>query len=331
MKDKAFHEYFNIDKIRDLAKHNQIATYENRPEDLKFHQVSIELERKCNLACQGCFAHMDRDNTYQKLDFDEIIQTIDFAKNRGATLLVLAGAGEPTLDNNFKEIVQYTYNKSMSTILFTNGTTLDESLAHFIFDHDVSVVVKKYAVDDKKHDFLIGKEGLSIKMQQGFDTLLNVKQERKQIGEKVSGVAIDCYISKNNIDDVKEVLRFSRINKVDPHIDAFITSNNDDLSSLSLNQNELNDLLEELKEIDSLEYGIDTTLHPGSRVYGVHPCMKNKVNFSVLTNGDVRDCVCGDHLLGNIRENSLDEIFNTVNAELHNTTCCCSLNYQPNI
>lgn len=44
-------------------------------------------------------------------------------------------------------------------------------LANFLFDHDVSFVVKKYAMDHQKHDYLLGKPGMRVVMQNGLKTL----------------------------------------------------------------------------------------------------------------------------------------------------------------
>ena len=329
MRESAFKEYYNTKQIKRIADYNADISSGQRRGNLAFHYIFIDMERRCNLSCRGCFVHLDRNKSYQKLDFQEITNTIDFASDRGSVLLVLAGAGEPTLDAHLMETVAYAYDRSMSVLLFTNGTTMTSDFANSLFDHDVSFVVKKYAMDHQKHDYLLGKPGMSVVIHNGLKTLMNVKKQRIKANKKVSDVAIDCYVSKENITDVEGVLQFCRKNNLIPHIDSFVTFNNGDMKSLSPSQEDLSNLFDKLQEIDSRCYGIDTHLWEGSRVYGESLCLKNKVSFSVRTNGDVYDCVSGKNKFGNIRQNTLENIFSKVDKNIYNSICLCSQGYQP--
>lgn len=328
--------YIDNEGIFGLALYNSEVTSGKRQGQLKFKYVFVDLARRCNLNCRGCFESLDRNRSYEKLDFSEIKDTVDFAYDREVRTVIIAGAGEPTLDEDFSKVVRYIHKKEMSTLLFTNGTTLDEKLSNFLFDNNVSPIVKKFAMDHEKHDYLIGKKGMSEKMQGGLDTLRRVKGQREAVGKLTSDIALYCYISRENTNDIKDVLRYCRDNSLTPHMEAFITSNQCAESiKLAPSQEELNEMFDALAKIDKDEYGIETELKSGARVYGGDLCMKNKVIFSVRTNGDIYECVSGHNKFGNIRENTLEEIFDLSNpkvkefySDINCHLCDCSLGYK---
>ena len=121
-------------------------------------------------------------------------------------------------------------------------------------------------------------------------------------------------ISKENIGDIPNVLRYCRNNELVPYIEAFITTGQATTASqLAPSQEEFNQLFELLAKIDSDEYRILTPLKTGARVYGSEPCMKGKVGFAVHTDGNVLECVSGMYIFGNMRDKSLREIFDLNN------------------
>ena len=167
--------HIDYEGIMQTAKYNFEAASGRKEGKLRFHHAFVDMERICNLACHGCFQFMDRDRTRKKLSYEEIKYIIDFAKEREADIIIIAGAGEPTLDPDFKKIVDYIKSKEMLSVVFTNGSTLDEELANFLFDHAVSPIIKKFAVDFEKQDYLIGRQGISKRMQRGLEILLKIK------------------------------------------------------------------------------------------------------------------------------------------------------------
>lgn len=337
MAKTAFQRYTDQERILQLALHNFKVASERKEGEIRFNHVFIDLERRCNLACRGCYQLMDRDRTRMKLDYDEVTETIDFAHKRGARVIIIAGAGEPTLDEDFRRIIKYIHQKQMYPVIFTNGSTLNTELANFLFDHRVSPIIKKFSMHFEKQDYLIGRKGMSRKMQKGLKTLKEVKEERDVAGKPISEIIIESYISKENIKDIEEILRYCRWNGLIPYLEAFITRGQDEETlKFTPSQKQLNDLFEKLARIDKEEFGIVTLLKQGAPVYGGAPCNKGKVSFAVHVDGSVYECVSGSHKFGNIREEKLENIFSLENnlevKEFHSSTryCgACSLNYQP--
>ena len=93
-------QYTNQEKIIQVAAHNLEIASELRDGELQFTHVFVDLERICNLACHGCFKLMNTDRTQMKLDYEEVKNIVDFGQEREAGVIVIAGAGEPTLDKH---------------------------------------------------------------------------------------------------------------------------------------------------------------------------------------------------------------------------------------
>ncbi len=337
IKETGLEQYTDQEEIIEVAKHNFEVASRIKEGEIQFNHAFVDLEGVCNLACHGCFKFIDRDKTRRKLSYKEITDAIDFAQERKARVIVIAGAGEPTLDSDFRRIIEYIHKNRLSPVVFTNGSTLNEDLSNFLFDNNVSLIVKKFAVDYEKQNYLIGRQGMSKKMQMGLETLIKVKKQREEEEKPISNIAIECYVSRENIPDIPHVLRYCRNNELVPYIEAFITTGQTTttISKLIPSQQQLNDMFEQLAQIDREEYNIPTPLMLGTRVYGREPCMKGKAGFAVHTDGTVLECVSGRYLFGNIRNKSLKEIFDLNNPRTRDfysssqcLGCKCSDNYR---
>jgi len=324
-----FEEYKNKKKNLEVVRHNAQVCLDSNGE-VRFNHVFIDLARICNLKCHGCFKHLDKERNGERIAYKEVQQVLDFAYERGARVLVIAGAGEPTMDPDFKRIIEYTNERGMSSAVFTNGTTLNENLSDFIFGHNVTLVIKRFSVDEGKHDFLVGVNGASQAMLKGLEALVQVKQRRERQGRQCHEIVIESYISQENLEDLPGLLRYCRRMGFVPYFEAFISNGN---KHLEPSQTQLTSVFEELARIDREEFGIDTKLKEGARVYGQSKCISGRAGFAVNVYGDVYECVSGKHRFGNIRKNTLPDIFSTGNQNIRDfylnpcDGCNCSRAY----
>ncbi|HJX50041.1 hypothetical protein A3K73_00550 [Candidatus Pacearchaeota archaeon RBG_13_36_9] len=317
MEKTSFQKYTDQERISQLVRHNFDVASGVKSGEIQFNHAFIDLERICNLSCHGCFEHMNTDRTKTKLTYKEVMDITDFAYERGAQVIVIAGAGEPTLDSDFERIIEYIYQKRMGSVVFTNGSKLDEKLSNFLFDNNVSILVKQFSMDFDKQDFIIGRVGMSKKMREGLETLMKVKKEREKTGRKTSEVGVESYISLENIEEISEILRYCRRNKLIPYLESFIIRGQDkEITKLAPTQEQLNRLFQELAKIDKEECGIQTPLKVGSPKYGGGPCIRGKASFAVHTDGSVYECISGSHEFGNIRKQSLGGILTPENPKV---------------
>lgn len=165
-------------------------------------------------------------------------------------------------------------------------------------------------------------------MEYGLNVLLEAGYKEPRIG-------IDTYIIKSNYNDIPNLLRFCRQNKILPYFESFLLPNfskRKELEHEIISDKEITKLFDKLKEIDEKEFGIKTKLHEGQRIYcssfnqefespicdinGIKTCSRPFSVFSVVNNGDVRFCVVHYKTIGNIKEKSLEEILSVNNPKL---------------
>ncbi|MCD6586888.1 MAG: radical SAM protein [Desulfobacteraceae bacterium] len=85
--------------------------------------INLDLTTACNFSCPHC-VDSEITNTGESLDIEEIKQSLDTLKSRGLLSVILLGGGEPTLYNEFAEIVRYIKNKGLQLGIVTNGSKL---------------------------------------------------------------------------------------------------------------------------------------------------------------------------------------------------------------
>ncbi|MBI4305128.1 MAG: radical SAM protein, partial [Chloroflexi bacterium] len=90
--------------------------------------VVWNITRRCNLHCAHCYSD-SHDRAYDgELNLDECHRVIDDLAKFQIPALLLSG-GEPTTRRDLVDIVEYASAKGLKTVLSTNGTLLNFSLA----------------------------------------------------------------------------------------------------------------------------------------------------------------------------------------------------------
>jgi MoaA/NifB/PqqE/SkfB family radical SAM enzyme len=112
MNKTSHQKYTNQERISQIVCHNFSVASGVKKGEILFNHAFVDLERICNLSCHGCFEHLNTDSTRTKLKYEEVTHLIDFAREREAEVILIAGAGEPTLDSDFKRIIEYIYIKA---------------------------------------------------------------------------------------------------------------------------------------------------------------------------------------------------------------------------
>ena len=100
--------------------------------------LHMRLLENCNLKCKHCYS-LERERT-EIMDFDMYTECIDiYSKNvkiRGFDIekRVMLSGGEPFLHPNFKEMLDYAYNKKDITLIsiLTNGILVPEFITFLV-------------------------------------------------------------------------------------------------------------------------------------------------------------------------------------------------------
>lgn len=158
--------------------------------------LQIEPTRKCNLNCKICMRRNlnDMDSTLSLDDFKKILKSGNF-RYAG-----LHGWGEPLLNPNLFQMIEYAESEGVHTNLTTNGTLIGEHIER-VFSSGLREIA--FGVFDNQ--FL-----LSILPQ-----VKDLIRERDSHGLKLPGIYMDITIYKGNLDRIPDLLALAAESEVD--------------------------------------------------------------------------------------------------------------------
>ena len=88
---------------------------------------------RCNLKCVHCYAKANQDLANQEMSTLEAKAMIVDLAQYGAPVLLMSG-GEPLVRKDAIELIGYARDKGMRPVLSTNGTLIDQTIAHELKD-----------------------------------------------------------------------------------------------------------------------------------------------------------------------------------------------------
>jgi MoaA/NifB/PqqE/SkfB family radical SAM enzyme len=187
---------------------------------------SIDLSNKCNLNCPYCYVE-DKDSLRKtrhndELNFNQIINVIDELHSCGARTINIVGAGEPTIDTDFEEIIEHINTKKIKIVLFTNGIRLfnETTLVKFLQKNNVSVVIKYNSSKPDIQDLLVGRQGYTLKRDATLEMLIDLGFN----SHYPTKLGIDVIVNKGNFKEVPQILKWCRENNIFPIIGGYIPS-----------------------------------------------------------------------------------------------------------
>jgi len=286
---------------------------------LRFDKVAVFLNAGCNLDCAGCYVKAVPDEK-AALSFDQIRTALEFGQARGARFFVIPGYGEPLLDANLWPALELARKLGLESIVYTNGALIDRDAAQRLKQLDVTLLAKRNSLDVTTQDALVRRAGASAMMARGLDELMAA-------GFQSPTLALESYVIRPILEDLKDVLRFCRERNLLPYFEAFENSSPEiaaDIGCSLMTSEELTRFFDELAAIDRDEFGLDIQIPDGSRVYcftdgapaqeplisvnGKPCCDRIFSTFCLAHTGAVGFCVNHRKCVGNINESSLAEI-----------------------
>jgi len=261
--------------------------------------MEIEFSLRCNFNCPYCYVPHP-DYFENELTRQEIRDVILQAKALGVRKIIILG-GEPTIYPHIKEVVKFIIDQEMDVELFTNGSGVDADLAGFFHSLGVRVVLKMNTFNAELQDKMSGKKGAYDIIHQALEHLQDAGYPSDD-----AFMAISTVICAPNIEELPGLWRWLRDRQIAPYFEMITPQANAlDNEWLFVDSERVHTLFQELARIDREHYGIEWDPQPplvGNR------CMRHLFSCLVTSKGDVTPCVGIDLALGNVRENSLEEI-----------------------
>jgi radical SAM protein with 4Fe4S-binding SPASM domain len=245
----------------------------------------VETTAKCNLYCPMC----PRETHKQpKADMsDAVFETLVRQSGETAEHMMLIGLGEPFMDPKIFERIEFCHRHSVSTLLSTNGTFLDERVAARLLDSPLEQITLSFD-GASKDTFEFYRKGAKFeKVRNNFVRFAEMKRARRSNMQ----VVVQMVRMERNAGEVPAFVHFwSRV----PGIDQ-----------VRIKADETN-----LMRPDAGHAPQDWT----------HPCHYLwRGPLYVKQNGDVYPCCQSYQLdgapIGNIGEQPLDQIWNSGEME----------------
>jgi len=275
---------------------------------------SLDLSNPCNLNCPYCF--IEEKNSSRKtrkpneLSCAELIAVVEDFARAGAKTVNIVGAGEPTIDPAFQQIVSTIHMAGMIPVVFTNGIQIanDHTLATFLYASNATVVLKYNALDHHIQDLVAGRKGYPEKRNRALEALL----DHGFNAHSPTRLALDVMAFKGNLADIPEIHRKCRRANLFPIIGDFIptgrtesghfvgfasvTTLEDSERTLvaqcldPLSPTERADLFSTLLRIDENEFEITRSLPESAAYYGGGSCTQI-LGVYVDIQGNIWPCV----------------------------------------
>jgi radical SAM protein with 4Fe4S-binding SPASM domain len=160
---------------------------------------TIELTRRCPLACAHCYNNLpmdDRQARRTELSYEEHCRILDEIADAGCLWLLYSG-GEIFARGDFLEIYTYAKKKGLLITLFTNGTMITPKIADYLLEwRPFSIEVTLYGHTKGTYERLTGIPGSYEKCMRGIRLL-----KERNLPLKLKSVAVS--INKHEIWDMQ--------------------------------------------------------------------------------------------------------------------------------
>lgn len=129
--------------------------------------ISYAVTAKCNLRCKHCYSDSTEEPAPDELSTQEAEQLLDDLAEWGIKLLIFDG-GEPLLREDFLELTRYASSKGLRVVIGSNGMLIDPEIAKRL--KASGVVAVQISIDGARaetHDWFRGEDGSFRKALEG--------------------------------------------------------------------------------------------------------------------------------------------------------------------
>ena len=287
-----------------------------------------ELTARCNLKCQHCRAEAQDDVVSGELTTEEVLRVARSIREKADPIMILTG-GEPLSRPDFFAIADECVKLFTRVALATNGTLIDDALARKIADVGIQRVAISFdGATPATHDSFRGIKGSFERALQGFDML-------KRVGMSLQA---NITVTNHNLHEVEDTLNLMIEHGADAfHIFMLVPvgcgAEMHEETRLTPQQNEdmLTWLFRKSQELAGRIHLKATCAPMYFRImreeahrqgiampqggHGMHAatrgCLAGSGVCFISRTGDVQPCGYLSLVVGNVRKQTLDEIWNT--------------------
>lgn len=257
----------------------------------QLRSVQIDIGYECNMQCSHCYSHYMLDKTRKELTIDEWKSIIDDAIKLGALHFCISG-GEPTLyENKLIQMIECIHKTKSYSAIVTNGILLDSAYISRLKKAGLDmIIVSLDSWNSNDHD-------KNRNMQGSYKKAVNAIKLAKSFGFKV--MANTAISEKANIEDIEKIKAVNDSIGVETHINFLspIGKYGDKTKKAGINQGML--------AMPNIHTCTD-------RNYLGKYCPAGKEKILITAYGDIMPCALVQISFGNIKKNSLSNIWNNM-------------------
>ena len=271
-----------------------------------------------------CF-HCYTDKSHHTLTIDEIKRVITEIAQMKAKAVNFLGEGEPTIDPHFFDIIEYTSSLGIVPVVFTDGATKmrDRNFIRHTKDAGASICLKCDSIFNAEYqNWVVGdstgkyfderNEAIKTLIDEGFNEAIN---------EGTTRLGFDMVISRKNIHEVPETLRFCRNNNLwiifAFYLPAGRSGNEDFAKEFEPSVEEKREMRDTISRIDKDEFGFSHSIWNN---FATTPCVER---LQVYGDGRVSPCPGNEEIIGRIQDSSISELDQVILKRFpkHNPVC----------
>lgn len=260
-------------------------------------RIGIEVTYRCNEHCKHCYIFDEKKSFDGELSVEQYLKLFDDLRKMGTIHITLTG-GDPSQRADFTEILRGAVERDFAVSIFTNGIGYsEETLAEIIQIHPMSMSFSIYSGISKEHDNITGIKG-------SFQKTLAVLKRVKSAGIRV---AIKTPVMAPTLRGFPAIQALCEELGVQSEVSYLICATNH--GNISPTRLRLGDV-EKYKQVMKLA-------RKGKGIKEFKPrdvheaiCGAGQLALSVNPYGEVFPCNGLAYRLGNIKETSIEEIWN---------------------
>ena len=277
--------------------------------------MDIEPTTGCNFRCTMC--QVSSPNFISKnLDYEMFKKTID--DNKQLLKIKLQGMGEPLINNNFYDMVEYASKYSIASEITTNGSLLNDKNIKKLQNSNLSRIT--VSIDGATSEIFE-----KIRIKSDFKTVIsNCKNLINAYKKKIIRPEISawCVVQKDNVSEFKDIYNLCKEIGFDKLTYQFHLSGWGKTEWYNINKNkkvEIESLKEQIEEVKKkgASEGLKVNIFEENLLSFTKQCVWPWESSYISKTGDVVPCcIIGDEKVvsfGNINKSPFKEIWNSDN------------------
>ena len=285
--------------------------------------ISWNTTKKCNLNCVHCYRESSFNvDTSNELTTEKGKKLIGEISKAGFRLLILSG-GEPLLRNDIFELIGIAREAGIMPAMGTNGTLLTKEVARELLQAGLrGVAISVDSLDKEYHDQFRGQPGALEKAQEGIENALSAGLR----------VQINMTVTEKNQEEFDKIVSYYEKKGVHAIHPFFLVPTGRALSieEESLKEKAYFSMIQRVLNLQSstsleLKPTCAPQFMPMAKELGIaqrftRGCLAGTAYCCILPEGQVNICPYLPVEVGNVREKSFDQIWESspVFQELRN-------------